>query len=306
MTELALDIRDLRKSYGDVVAVDGLTLQVPRGTLFAVVGPNGAGKTTMIEIAEGLKTADAGHVTVLGLTLPEGLNALRHRCGVQLQSTALFERLTVRETVALDRSFYKDGLDVPAVLESVSLTAKADARVDELSGGQQQRLAIGLALVNRPELVFLDEPTANLDPQARREVWKVLEGLRARGTTVVFTTHYMDEAEKLSDQVAIIDHGTLVAQDTPASLIRQLHRQEVVEFSCDSADHAGRFTGLAAAQEVRVDGAFVFLYTNDVRACLVAALDRAEDMGTTLSDLRIRGASLEDVFIERTGHGLRE
>ncbi len=306
MSDLALDIRNLRKTYGDVVAVDGLTLQVPRGAIFAVVGPNGAGKTTTIEIAEGLTTADAGTVHVLGLPMPASVNEIRVRVGVQLQTTALFEFLTVYETLALFRAFYATGAEVGPILDALHLAEKADARVTTLSGGQQQRLAVALALVNAPELVFLDEPTASLDPQARREVWQVLEDLRARGTTVVFTTHYMDEAEKLSDEVAIIDRGRLVARDTPASLIRQLDRNDVIEFCCDQADQADRFRDLPAAQDVTINGRLVFLYTKDVRACMSAALDRAEAAETTLSDLRIRSASLEDVFIERTGHGLRE
>ena len=306
MSDLALDIRDLRKTYGDVVAVDGLTLSVPRGTIFAVVGPNGAGKTTTIEIAEGLKHADSGTVSVLGLAMPAQVDQVRARVGVQLQTTALFEFLTVRETVALFRSFYATGADVDDVIDAMQLAHKADARVTDLSGGQQQRVAVALALVNQPELVFLDEPTASLDPQARREVWRLLEELRARGTTVVFTTHYMDEAEKLSDQVAIIDEGRLVASDTPANLIRQLARREVVEFTCDRPELAARFTDLPAVEDMTADGSLVLLYTNDVRGCMAAAIDRAETVGTALSDLRVRSASLEDVFIERTGRGLRE
>lgn len=306
MSDFAVDLRDLRKQYGDLVAVDGLTLQVPRGSIFAVVGPNGAGKTTTIEIAEGLKTADSGTVEVLGLTMPLHVEALRPRVGVQLQTTAMFERLTVRETIELYRSFYRDGAEVAAVLDAVQLGPKTNTRVSDLSGGLQQRLAIALALVNTPELLFLDEPTANLDPQARRVVWALLDDLRSRGRTVVFSTHYMDEAEKISDQVAIIDRGRLIAQDTPARLIRQLERSDVIEFACDPEADATRFRGVPGAEEVTVDGALVLIYTNDVSQCLPAAVERGREAGISMNDLRVRSASLEDVFIERTGHGIRE
>ncbi|HEY3258527.1 MAG TPA: ABC transporter ATP-binding protein [Gemmatimonadaceae bacterium] len=220
-----LVVRGLRKAYDNVVAVDGLDLEVRNGECFGLLGPNGAGKTTTIEICEGLLTRDAGDVVVLGRTWEENADDLRERLGIQLQDTQLAEKLTVRETINLFRSFYRRSRDANEVIEIVQLTEKRDARVGTLSGGQKQRLAIACALVGDPELLFLDEPTTGLDPQSRRQLWGLIEDFRATGRTIVLTTHYMDEAERLCERVAIVDHGHVIALGSPAELIETIGSQ---------------------------------------------------------------------------------
>lgn len=217
-----LVVRGLRKTYGNVVAVDGLDLEVRNGECFGLLGPNGAGKTTTIEICEGLLSADSGDVEVLGRTWKKDQNDLRERLGIQLQDTQLADKLTVRETLDLFRSFYRHARDSKDVIEMVQLGEKQDARVGTLSGGQKQRLAIACALVGDPELLFLDEPTTGLDPQSRRQLWGLIEEFRATGRTIVLTTHYMDEAERLCERVAIVDHGHVIALGSPAELIETI------------------------------------------------------------------------------------
>jgi ABC-2 type transport system ATP-binding protein len=218
----ALEVHALKKSYADVVAVDGLDLEVRNGECFGLLGPNGAGKTTTIEICEGLLTRDSGDVVVLGQTWENDAKHLREQLGIQLQDTQLAEKLTVRETLDLFRSFYRRGRNTADVIEMVELGEKADARVGTLSGGQKQRLAIACALVGDPELLFLDEPTTGLDPQSRRQLWGLIEEFQSTGRTIVLTTHYMDEAERLCDRVAIVDHGHVIALGSPAELIETI------------------------------------------------------------------------------------
>jgi ABC-2 type transport system ATP-binding protein len=221
----ALQVRALKKAYGDVVAVDGLDLEVQSGECFGLLGPNGAGKTTTIEICEGLLARDAGDVIVLGQTWESDADDLRERLGIQLQDTQLAEKLTVRETLDLFRSFYRKGRDTSAVIDMVELGEKRDARVGTLSGGQKQRLAVACALVGDPELLFLDEPTTGLDPQSRRQLWGLIEEFRSTGRTILLTTHYMDEAERLCDRVAIVDHGHVIALGSPHELIETIGSQ---------------------------------------------------------------------------------
>ncbi len=218
----ALVVGGLRKSYGDVKAVDGLDLEVAAGECFGLLGPNGAGKTTTIEICEGLLPRDAGDVEVLGMTWERDETRLRERLGIQLQDTQLSEKLTVEETLLLFQSFYDRGRAIEDVIEVVQLGEKTKARVGSLAGGQKQRLAIACALVGDPELLFLDEPTTGLDPQSRRQLWSLIETFRATGRTIVLTTHYMEEAERLCDRVAIVDHGHVIAQGSPAELIESI------------------------------------------------------------------------------------
>src|SRR5918997_2855097 len=227
----ALSVRGLRKSFGDVVAVAGLDLEIRRGECFGLLGPNGAGKTTTIEICEGLTTPDSGEVEVLGRRWRTDERELRELLGIQLQDTQLAEKLTVEETLRLFRSFYKEGRDVADVLGVVQLEEKRRARVGTLSGGQKQRLALACAIVGDPELLFLDEPTTGLDPQSRRQVWELVEQLKAAGRTILLTTHYMEEAERLADRVAIVDHGRMIALGTPRELIASLEAEHVVEFA---------------------------------------------------------------------------
>ena len=219
---LALVVKGLRKSYADVRAVDGLDLEVRTGECFGLLGPNGAGKTTTIEICEGLLERDSGDLEILGMTWENDADTLRDRLGIQLQDTQLSEKLTVRETLQLFRSFYKAGREVADVIRLVQLDEKANARVGSLSGGQKQRLAIACALAGNPELLFLDEPTTGLDPQSRRQLWTLIEEFRAAGRTILLTTHYMDEAEKLCDRVAIVDHGHIIALGSPHELIESI------------------------------------------------------------------------------------
>lgn len=221
-TGSALLVKGLRKSYGDVVAVDGLDLEVRTGECFGLLGPNGAGKTTTIEICEGLLDRDSGDLEVLGLTWERDAGTLREKLGIQLQDTQLSDKLSVAETLDLFRSFYSMGREVTDVIEAVQLEEKQAARVGTLSGGQKQRLAIACALVGNPELLFLDEPTTGLDPQSRRQLWTLIEEFRATGRTILLTTHYMDEAERLCDRVAIVDHGHIIALGTPHELIESI------------------------------------------------------------------------------------
>lgn len=306
MYEHALVVRGLTKSYGDVRAVDGISFTIRRGVIFCFVGPNGAGKTTAMEIIEGLKEPDSGEIELLGMPMPQQQDRARQLIGVQLQTTSLFERLRVEETVNLFRSFYTSALASEQVLAAVSLEPVRKQMVAALSGGQRQRLAIALALVNDPEIVFLDEPTAGLDPQARREVWRLIQSIKERGKTVFLTTHYMDEAEKLSDEVAIIDNGKIIAHDSPRNLVAGLKEANVIEFAMEGGPSETDFSRLASVSTASVVGPNVVLYTADVKECLGELLALSQSRGIELRDMRFRNPSLEDVFIELTGKMLRE
>src|SRR3989441_6332389 len=235
----------LKKYYPDVKAVDGLDLAVAANECFGLLGPNGAGKTTTIEILEGLTPPDAGDVEILGMTWRSRERDLRERVGISLQETQLHEKLTVYETVRLFRSFYRSGPDPDALLHDLSLDEKRNARVGKLSGGQKQRLAAACALVGDPDILFLDEPTTGLDPQSRLQLWEVVARFRAKGGTVLLTTHYMDEAQRLCDRIAIIDHGHLIALGTPAELIARLEAANIVELTSDPAISSDVFCNVA-------------------------------------------------------------
>ena len=306
----SLRVSGLRKVYGDVVAVDGLDLHVDAGECFGLLGPNGAGKTTTIEICEGLTVPDAGDVEVLGRRWDRDERALRERLGIQLQDTQLAEKLTVDETVRLFRSFYARGRDVGEVIDVVQLGEKRSSRVGKLSGGQKQRLALACAIVGDPELLFLDEPTTGLDPQSRRQLWDLIVELRASGRSVVLTTHYMDEAERLCDRVAIVDHGHVIALGTPRQLIASLGAEHVVEFTVlDERQRALSAPDLQALDGVRAarehDGRWTLEVVELARAvpALLAELSRR---GLTLGELATHSATLEDVFVSLTGRQLRD
>ncbi|HET7585262.1 MAG TPA: ABC transporter ATP-binding protein [Gemmatimonadaceae bacterium] len=307
--QYALALRALRKTFGTVVAVDNLDLEVHTGECFGLLGPNGAGKTTTIEICEGLTRADSGDVKVLGLDWCTDAHALRQRLGIQLQETQLSDKLTVEETVRLFRSFYRQGRSVAEVIALVQLEEKRTARVNGLSGGQKQRLALACALVGDPSLLFLDEPTTGLDPQARRQLWELIESFRATGRTIVLTTHYMDEAERLCDRVGIMDHGRIIALDTPRALIAAMGADHVIEFSLEGAPApltAADLTDVAGVREVASNDGTYHLAVSELHRTIPALLGLLSGRGFALSELRTRSATLEDVFVSLTGRHLRD
>lgn len=305
----ALRIRNLRKTYKDVVAVDGLDLDVPVGECFGLLGPNGAGKTTTIEICEGLTAPDSGDVEVLGLHWHSDANELRQRLGIQLQETQLSEKLTVLETLCLFRSFYYQGPSAEEVIALVQLEEKRDSRIGGLSGGQKQRLALACALVGRPALLFLDEPTTGLDPQARRQLWDLIERLKLAGRSILLTTHYMDEAERLCEHVAIMDHGKVIALGTPRELVASIGVEHVVEFS---AGGPGRkldmepLRGLEGILDVKSENGSVLLQTAKLHLAVPALLAELDRQQLPLTELRTHSATLEDVFVTLTGRHLRD
>ena len=305
----ALLVQHLRKRYADVTAVDGLDLEVTAGECFGLLGPNGAGKTTTIEICQGLNTPDEGDVVVLGRRWGTHERELRERLGIQLQETQLAEKLTVAETVALFRSFYSGGRTVDEVIALVQLEEKRNGRVGKLSGGQKQRLALACSLVGDPDLLFLDEPTTGLDPQSRRQLWDLIESFKAMGRTILLTTHYMDEAERLCDRVAIIDHGKVIALGTPRELIASLGVEHVVEFAIASdgaslsAETLQQIEGVRTVR--RVADAWELAVAETHRA-IPALLDVLQQHRLELAELRTHSATLEDVFVHLTGRQLRD
>ena len=306
MSEWALEIRGLRKAFPKVVAVDGLDLQVRKGEVFGILGPNGAGKTTTLEMVEGLQQPDAGEIKVMGLDWKKDGQEIRTRIGVQLQATSLFNKITPREALDLIGGYYPKRRGTDELLDLVQLQEKADAYHITLSGGQMQRLALALALVNDPELVFLDEPTTGLDPQARRSLWEVVKRMKAEGRTVVLTTHYMDEAEVLCDRLAIVDHGKVIATGTPRSLIADLKLPSIMELSFEGEmpDMAPFASRLGAAVEAR-EGHWE-IPADDPKAMLPRLLEAADAVSLPYQQVHIRRATLEDVFLQRTGRSLRD
>ncbi len=306
----AVETRDLRKTYdGKLEAVRGLSLEIATGECFGLLGPNGAGKTTTIEILEGLLEPTSGQVTILGHTWQENPRELREWLGISLQETRLSEKLTVRETIELFSSFYDQPRPAIEVLEQLQLEEKADSWVGKLSGGQKQRLAVATALVGNPKLLFLDEPTTGLDPQSRRQLWDIIRSFQRNGGTVLLTTHYMDEAERLCDRLAIIDHGQIIAEGTPADLIARLGGHHVVEFSVTgNSDGASLevWRVLPGVESVRNDDSLVSLTVREPHLTIPALLDAVEKHGAQLLHLTTRQASLEDVFVRLTGRHLRE
>ena len=306
----ALKVEGLRKAYGDVVAVDGLDLTVNAGECFGLLGPNGAGKTTTIEICEGLTDPDAGVVEVLGQRWDHDERTLRERLGIQLQETQLAEKLTVDETIRLFRSFYVRGRDVGDVIDVVQLGEKRSSRVGKLSGGQKQRLALACAIVGDPELLFLDEPTTGLDPQSRRQLWDLITELRASGRSIVLTTHYMDEAERLCDRVAIVDHGRIIALGAPRELIASLSAEHVVEFTTPEAPpgalDATRLRAIEGVMAVREHDGRWTLEVANLAQTVPALLAELQRLQLGLGELATHSATLEDVFVSLTGRQLRD
>ena len=305
----ALYVRDLHKHYADVCAVDGLDLTVAPGECFGLLGPNGAGKTTTIEICEGLTPPDSGDVEILGLRWDRDEDELRQRLGIQLQETELAPKLTVEETVRLFRSFYSRGRTVDDVISLVQLDEKRDARLGKLSGGQKQRAALACAIVGDPDLLFLDEPTTGLDPQSRRQLWDLITEFKARGRTIMLTTHYMDEAEILCDRVAIVDHGKVIALGTPRELIGSLGAEHVVDFAV-AGDGAAldeeTMRQISGVRTVRRSNVGYELQVGELHRTLPALLSLVSERKLELSQLTTHSATLEDVFVSLTGRQLRD
>jgi len=305
----ALHVRDLQKAYKDVVAVDGLSLDVQAGECFGLLGPNGAGKTTTVEICEGLTLPDTGEVEVLGRRWNSDAEQLRQLLGIQLQDTQLSEKLTVLETVRLFRSFFRQGAQASDVIARVQLEEKQNSRVGDLSGGQKQRLALACALVGDPDFLFLDEPTTGLDPQARRQLWELIEEFKKSGRTILLTTHYMEEAERLCDRVAIIDHGKEIALGTPRELIATSCAEQMVEFTAGSSSKALDVPALRRLQgvrEVRTEDGAVLMQVTELHTSVPALLAELTRQNVPLTELRTHSATLEDVFVTLTGRHLRD
>jgi len=308
--QLAIYCSQLVKQYDGrppVEAVRGLDLEVHRGECFGLLGPNGAGKTTTIEILEGLLQPTSGRVEVLGRTWGQHDQEIRQRIGISLQETRLSEKLTVLETLTLFRSFYRSGPDPMKALESVSLEEKGHARVGKLSGGQKQRLAVACAVAGDPELLFLDEPTTGLDPGSRRQLWEIIRNVRADGRTILLTTHYMDEAERLCDRVAIVDHGRVIALGTPRELIASLGGEHIIEFAiagshCPDAE----LEQLPTVRAVRRENGHFSLSVDEPHVVLPALIRRLQDLSCQFTSLTTRHASLEDVFVKLAGRHLEE
>jgi ABC-2 type transport system ATP-binding protein len=306
--DVAIRCRDLRKTYdGKVEAVRGIDLEVYSGECFGLLGPNGAGKTTTIEILEGLLEQTGGEVGILGHTWDKHGRDLRELIGISLQETRLSEKLSVLETLELFASFYRHPRAAKDVMEDLSLTEKADAWVGKLSGGQRQRLAVATALVGNPRLLFLDEPTTGLDPQSRRQLWDIIRSFQQRGGTVLLTTHYMDEAEKLCDRLAVIDYGKIIAEGTPKELIQRLAGHHMIEFET-SADRSGvdAWKSLPGVQGAYPEDGRIVLRVDEPHQTIPALLQAVNHKGLQLAHLTTRQASLEDVFVQLTGRHLRE
>ena len=304
--EPVIRVSDLKKYYGDVKAVDGVTFEVARGEVFGMLGPNGAGKTTTIEVLEGLREPNSGVVEVFGLDVCKHPESIKQKIGVQLQSVSLYPRLTVTELLDLFGTFFNHRVPTKQLIDAVDLGERASARSMDLSGGQQQRLSIALALVNDPDLVFLDEPTTGLDPQARRSLWDLVKGLQEKGKSVVLTTHYMEEATELCDRVAIMDHGHILEMGSVPDLIGRRFKERAVYFDSTAklpAERLGKLDGVTrAAQE---DGQTV-LYSKDVPNTIGGLLAMADELNAEPQNLGIRQATLEDVFLDLTGRALRD
>jgi ABC-2 type transport system ATP-binding protein len=306
----AIVARGIVKRFGKLTAVDGIDLEVERGTCVAVLGPNGAGKTTTIEMLEGIKQPDAGEITILERTWRRDAREIRERIGVQLQETEFQDKLKVYEILRLFYSFYSVGADLDGIIETVGLEDKRDSFVKTLSGGQKQRLSIGCALLSEPEILFLDEPTTGLDPQARRRVWEVVEQFKADGGTVLMTTHHMEEAERLADLVVIVDKGRVITRGSPGEIIASLGAESIVRFSLIDEDvrtlAEQELLAIEGVTGVRYEGADIVLSVERTQAVIVSLFEVAGSRGLGLDDLRTHRPTLEDVFVSLTGRHLRD
>jgi ABC-2 type transport system ATP-binding protein len=301
-----IEVEDLRKHYGDVKAVEGISFEVQRGEIFGFLGPNGAGKTTTIEIIEGYREADGGRVAVMGLDPSKNSYEIKERIGIMLQETALYSNLKVAELLHLFASYYQCPVDSDRLLEMIGLEEKRQAFIRELSGGQRQRVVFVLSLINDPELLFLDEPTAGLDPQSRRAIWNWIGRAKDEGKTVFLTTHYIEEAEALCDRVAIMDHGKIIALDTPKRLVAEAEAEQSIAFIIEGHLDVARLESIPKVNRVLDEGHGEYtIYALEVQSVLKALISQAESNGFTLRGLTVEGATLEDVFIQLMGRRIR-
>lgn len=302
---ISVKVTDLHKKYGDLKAVDGISFNVEEGEIFGLLGPNGAGKTTTVEMIEGLRKPDSGTIEVCGIDAIDAPAKLKEIIGVQLQSTTMHDKLKVHEIITLFGGYYKKQVPAVDLLEEVAITDKRDSFLSQLSGGQRQRVALALALVNDPEVVFLDEPTTGLDPQARRNVWDIIERLKEKGKTVLLTTHYMEEAEQLCHRVGIIDHGQIIALDEPRNLIANADLDSAVEVTCRSEDAEAVFAGIpGVSQVIREENRYI-LRTKESSAVLRELTRLGDEQKLELAGMSVRQGTLEDVFLLLTGRSLR-
>jgi ABC-2 type transport system ATP-binding protein len=302
----SIEVSSLIKNYGSLRAVDNVTLSIKQGEIFGMLGPNGAGKTTTVEILVGLRRPDSGSVTVLRLNPTTQKDKLHQKIGVQLQTPSLFPRLTVRESLQLNASFYQKPFPVDHVLEWIGLRDKEKVLTHKLSGGQLQRLAVGTAIIGQGDIIFLDEPTTGLDPQARRSLWDVITNLKDLGKTIFLTTHYMEEAQRLCDHVAIIDHGSIIALDSPDGLIRHHFQEQAIELSISGSVDADYYRSTPGVNRTRITTDKITLYSSKVEETIRHLITQEVAGGPALTDLSIRKASLEDVFLKLTGRSMRE
>jgi ABC-2 type transport system ATP-binding protein len=301
-----IEVSNLVKAYGNVTAVNDISFEVSRGEIFGMLGPNGAGKTTTVEIVEGLRSADSGSVRVLGMDVSRDPRAIKERIGVQSQTPALFPTLKVREIINFFRSLYKKSIPASRIIELASLEESREVFFRDLSGGQQQRLSVVLAFVNDPDIIFLDEPTTGLDPQARRAMWEVIETFRRAGKTILLTTHYMEEAERLCDRVAIMDHGQIIALDSPRRLRDEYIKESAIQFKMKEYPGDETLANLPSVSKVVREGDEIIIYTNDISSAISGLLFLASEKSSELSDLLVRQATLEDVFLKLTGKRIRD
>ena len=301
----AIVVKELIKTYPGLTAVDGISFEVERGEIFGVVGPNGAGKTTTIECIEGLRKPDSGNIRVMGIDAIKNPDSMQEQIGVQLQSTALYDHMKVSEALALFGSLYRKKIDWGSnwekLIEPLDLAEKIDKYYSTLSGGQKQRLHIALALVHDPEIIFLDELTTGLDPQARRNMWELLESIRDRGKTIFLTTHYMEEAQHLCDRVAIFDQGKIIALNSPEGLIAQLGANNRILFEIPDGADSQQLISLPDVTRVEELKAQYVLYTQNTSSTLMGLIKLAEQKDWSMDDLHVQRASLEDVFLGITG-----
>ncbi len=299
MIDTVIEVKNLYKSYGDVEAVKGISFSVSKGEIFGMLGPNGAGKTTTMEIVEGIRNADSGEVEVLGMNIRQHQRQVKANIGVQLQTTSLYPRLSVREVLDLFGSFFPNQVSADKLIEMVELEDSRNKRCINLSGGQQQRLSVALAMVNNPSILFLDEPSSGLDPQSRHNIWEVIEYVRSEGKSVFITTHYMEEAERLCDRLAIVDHGEIIATNPPETLIAQHFKEEAIEFELDQHVEEEVFGQVAGVTNAQVENGKWTIYSSEVPITISALMELVKQRNIQLTNLYVRRATLEDVYIWR-------